>query len=186
MVITTDFGLAVWYDTYSYVRIGVPYTYQNATCGICGDFNNNPRDDFRTRQGQVVSSEVVFANSWKASGDDEPGCEALCQNCSVCSQAQTNLYNSVTHCGILQSTSGPFAACHQQLSPLSYKENCVIDLCVGQGYQPILCSALTVYASQCQQNNVQLPNWRSPGFCGKFKYYRPITVYLILFLVTFL
>ncbi|XP_076007714.1 alpha-tectorin isoform X2 [Genypterus blacodes] len=165
VVVSTDFGLAVSFDTYSYVRVGVPYTYQNATCGLCGDFNNNPSDDFRTRHGQVVSSDVAFAQSWRASGDDEPGCEAVCQDCHACSRAQTDLYNSAAHCGILQSSSGPFAACHRGLPPQSHVENCVIDLCVGEGYQPILCSALTVYANLCQQNRVQLPRWRSPGFC---------------------
>uniref|UniRef100_A0A3Q3KL34 VWFD domain-containing protein n=1 Tax=Monopterus albus TaxID=43700 RepID=A0A3Q3KL34_MONAL len=138
VIVSTHFGLEVSYDTNHYVRISVPYTYQNATCGLCGNFNNDPRDDFRTRQGEVVSSDVVFANSWQVSGDDEPGCEPPC--------------------------AGP--GCHQQLPPQTFVESCVYDLCVGGGYQPILCQALSVYASQCQQNGIQLPSWRRPGFCG--------------------
>uniref|UniRef100_A0A3Q3RAZ7 VWFD domain-containing protein n=1 Tax=Monopterus albus TaxID=43700 RepID=A0A3Q3RAZ7_MONAL len=137
VIVSTHFGLEVSYDTNHYVRISVPYTYQNATCGLCGNFNNDPRDDFRTRQGEVVSSDVVFANSWQVSGDDEPGCEPPC--------------------------AGP--GCHQQLPPQTFVESCVYDLCVGGGYQPILCQALSVYASQCQQNGIQLPSWRRPGFC---------------------
>uniref|UniRef100_A0A8C9YBC3 VWFD domain-containing protein n=1 Tax=Sander lucioperca TaxID=283035 RepID=A0A8C9YBC3_SANLU len=126
VIISTDFGLEVSYDTYHYVRISVPYTYQNATCGLCGNFNNHPEDDFRTRQA---------------------------------------LYSNMAHCGILQSSSGPFAACHGLLPPQSFVESCVYDLCVGGGYQPILCQALNVYASQCQQNGIQLPSWRRQGFC---------------------
>ena len=168
MIVSTDFGLVVSYDVNHYVRISVPYTYQNATCGLCGNFNNHPEDDFQTRQGEVVSSDVVFADSWQASGDDEPGCEAPCggQDCAVCTEAQNALYNNNAHCGILQSSSGPFAACHQQLPPQPFVESCVYDLCVGRGYQPILCQALNVYASQCQQNGIQLPSWRRQGFCG--------------------
>uniref|UniRef100_A0A4W6E0R2 VWFD domain-containing protein n=1 Tax=Lates calcarifer TaxID=8187 RepID=A0A4W6E0R2_LATCA len=155
VVISTDFGLEVSYDTNHYVKISLPYTYQNATCGLCGNFNNNPRDDFITRQGELVSSDVVFANSWQASGDDEPGCEPQCEGlaCAGCTEEQTN-------------SSGPFAACHQKLPPQTFVESCVYDLCVGGGYQPILCQALNVYASQCQQNGIQLPSWRRPGFCG--------------------
>uniref|UniRef100_A0A669CE63 Uncharacterized protein n=1 Tax=Oreochromis niloticus TaxID=8128 RepID=A0A669CE63_ORENI len=167
VVVSTDFGLMVSYDTNHYVQISVPYTYQNATCGLCGNFNNQPQDDFRTRQGQLVSSDVVFADSWRASGDDDPGCEAQCAGlaCAGCTAQQQALYSNPAHCGILSSSSGPFAACHQQLPPQSFVDSCVYDLCVGGGYQPILCQALTVYASQCQQNGIQLQSWRSPGFC---------------------
>ncbi|KAK2820377.1 hypothetical protein Q5P01_023336 [Channa striata] len=167
IIVSTDFGLEVSYDTDHYVKISLPYTYQNSTCGLCGDFNNDPRDDFRTRQGQVVSSDMVFGNSWQASGDDEPGCEAQCGGleCTACTEAQTAFYSNNDHCGILLNSSGPFASCHQQLPPQTFVQNCVYDLCVGGGYQPILCQALNVYTSQCQQNGVQLPSWRRPGFC---------------------
>ncbi|XP_045925641.1 alpha-tectorin-like [Micropterus dolomieu] len=166
-IVSTNFGLEVSYDGYHYVRISVPYTYQNATCGLCGNFNNDPRDDFQTRQGEVVSSDVDFANSWQAAGDDEPNCGARCVglHCAACTAAQTVLYSNTAHCGILQSSSGPFAACHQRLPPQTFLDNCVYDLCVGEGYQPILCQALNAYASQCQQNGIQLPSWRRPGFC---------------------
>ena len=168
VIVSTVFGLEVSYDTNHYVRISVPYAYRNATCGLCGNFNGIRQDDFRTRQGEVVSSDVVFANSWQATGDDEPGCGIRCGGlaCAACTADQTALYSNADHCGILQSVAGPFAACHQLLPPQSFVENCVFDLCVARGYQPILCQALNVYASQCQQNGVQLPSWRRQGFCG--------------------
>ncbi|XP_071318954.1 alpha-tectorin-like [Trachinotus anak] len=167
VIVSTDFGLVVSYDTNHYVRISLPSPYRNATCGLCGNFNNLQQDDFRTRQGEVVSSDVVFANSWKVSGDDEPGCEEQCGglDCAACTDNQTALYSNADHCGILQSSSGPFSACHVRVPPQTFVQSCVYDLCVGGGYQPILCQALNVYASQCQQSGVQLPSWRSPGFC---------------------
>uniref|UniRef100_A0A673C073 VWFD domain-containing protein n=1 Tax=Sphaeramia orbicularis TaxID=375764 RepID=A0A673C073_9TELE len=167
VTISTVFGLVVSYDAYHHVKISVPYGYQNKTCGLCGDFNSHPEDDFRTRQGVVVSSDVVFANSWKAPGEDDDGCGTGCGGlgCASCTDAQTALYGNSDHCGILQNSSGPFAACHEELPPQNFVESCVFDLCVGRGYQPILCQALSAYASQCQQNGVQLPSWRRQGFC---------------------
>ncbi|KAF6732039.1 IgGFc-binding protein [Oryzias melastigma] len=148
MIVSTDFGLMVAYDRTYYLRISLPYTYQNATCGLCGNFNNQPGDDLRTREGEIVSSDVVFANSWRASGDDDPGCEAQCEGleCAGCNAAQTALYSNDEHCGILQNSSGPFAACHQTLSPQNFVDSCVYDQCVGGGYQPFLCQAIGVYA----------------------------------------
>lgn len=168
VLVSTDFGLAVSYDTNHHVQISLPYTYQNGTCGLCGNFNGIRRDDFQTRDGEVVSSDVVFANSWQASGDDEPGCGPQCGglDCAVCTVEETALYSNTDHCGILSSSSGPFTACHQQLPPQSFVDSCVYDLCVGGGYRPILCQALSVYASQCQQSGIRLPSWRTPGFCG--------------------
>ncbi|XP_023196683.1 alpha-tectorin-like isoform X10 [Xiphophorus maculatus] len=167
VIISTDFGLMVSYDRFLYVRISLPYTYQNSTCGLCGNFNNRPEDDFRTREGEVVSSDVDFANSWKAAGDDEPGCDPHCSGlaCAGCTAAQTALYRNSAHCGILENSTGPFAACHQQLPPRSFVDSCVYDLCVSGGYQPILCQALNVYSSQCQQNGIQPQSWRRSGFC---------------------
>ncbi|XP_019127471.2 alpha-tectorin-like [Larimichthys crocea] len=167
VIVSADFGLEVSYDTNHYVRISVPYTYQNAICGLCGNFNNIPGDDLRTRQGEVVSSDVVFANSWQASGDDEPGCGARCGglDCAACTNNQRTLYSNTAHCGILQSVSGPFAACHQRFPPETFVQSCVYDQCVAGGYQPVLCQALNAYASQCQQNGIQLGSWRRQGFC---------------------
>ncbi|KAI4881806.1 hypothetical protein NFI96_003653 [Prochilodus magdalenae] len=36
---------------------------------------------------------------------------------------------------------------------------------VGEANQPILCRALNVYAAQCQQQGIQLGQWRRQGFC---------------------
>uniref|UniRef100_A0A3Q3WZY4 VWFD domain-containing protein n=1 Tax=Mola mola TaxID=94237 RepID=A0A3Q3WZY4_MOLML len=167
VIVSTNFGLEVSYDTNHLVRIRVPYTYHNATCGLCGNFNGIRQDDFRTPQGEIVSSDVVFTNSWRASGEDEPGCEPECEGleCPACTEDQTDLYSNNDHCGILQNSSGPFATCHQRFPPQPFVESCVFDLCVAGGYQPILCEALNTYASQCQQNGIQLPSWRSEGFC---------------------
>ncbi|XP_049329391.1 alpha-tectorin-like [Astyanax mexicanus] len=167
VAISTDFGLVVTYDAYSYVTISVPFDYQNATCGLCGNFNHHPEDDFRTPSGEVLSSDTDFANSWTATGDTDPGCQNTCSGltCAACTEAQRSLYSNPDYCGILGDPAGPFSSCHSRLSPQTFMENCIYDLCVGGGYQPILCQALNVYSAQCQQQGVQLGLWRRQGFC---------------------
>ncbi|KAG7492169.1 hypothetical protein MATL_G00012210 [Megalops atlanticus] len=168
LAVSTDFGLIVTYDANHYVRISVPYDYLNATCGLCGNFNNHQEDDFLSASGEVLSSDVDFANSWQAPGDTDPECERVrCAglDCAICSSTQRQLYSDTDQCGILRDPYGPFAACHSQLPPQTYMESCVYDLCVGGGYQPILCQALNVYATQCQQHGVQPGLWRRQDFC---------------------
>nr|XP_055041674.1 alpha-tectorin-like [Misgurnus anguillicaudatus] len=168
LAISIDFGLVVTYDSNSWVTISVPYEYQNATCGLCGNFNLHPEDDFRSPSGEILSSDVDFVNSWKVEGYADPEChDVSCTGlaCAVCSIHETSVYNDTNHCGILANVSGPFAACHSVLAPQTYTENCVYDLCAGRGYQPILCQALNVYAAQCQQHGIQLGLWRWNGLC---------------------
>nr|XP_015224274.1 PREDICTED: alpha-tectorin-like [Lepisosteus oculatus] len=167
LAVSTDFGLTVAYDGYSYVTISVPYDYLNATCGLCGTFNNNPADDFLSSSGSVLSSDVNFANSWQVYSDSEPGCQPPCvgASCAVCQPQQRTLFSSISHCGILENPVGAFNVCHSRLPPSSFVESCVYDLCVGRGYQPILCQALNVYATQCQQEGLHPGQWRRQGFC---------------------
>ncbi|XP_058260767.1 alpha-tectorin-like [Hemibagrus wyckioides] len=168
VVISTAFGLVVTYDAYSYVTINVPYDYQNSTCGLCGNFNYQREDDFRTPLGEILSSDLEFGDSWKAVGDTDPGCQASgCSGleCARCTTYQRNLYRNSDYCGILGDASGPFANCHSVLLPQIYIDSCVYDLCVGGGYQPILCRSISVYATQCQQQGIQLGQWRRTGFC---------------------
>ncbi|KAA0724935.1 Alpha-tectorin Precursor [Triplophysa tibetana] len=168
LAISTDFGLVVTYDAYSWVTISVPYEYQNATCGLCGNFNLHPEDDFRSPSGEILSSDVDFANSWKAVGDTDPGCHSVrCMGlaCADCSDDEMSVYGDTNHCGILGAVFGPFSACHSVFSAQTYMDSCMYDLCLGGGYQPILCQALNVYAAQCQQQGVQLGQWRRGGFC---------------------
>ncbi|XP_068162266.1 alpha-tectorin-like [Antennarius striatus] len=165
VVVSTYFGLEVSYDTNHLVRIRLPFTYQDSTCGLCGNFNDDPADDFQTPLGDIVISDVDFANSWQTSDDDgsgddscEPDCEGL--ECAGCTEEEETLYSNADYCGILLSNPGPFSDCHAVLPPDGFVESCVFDLCVVEGYQRILCQALNAYASQCQQNGILLPRWR--------------------------
>ncbi|XP_046691095.1 alpha-tectorin-like isoform X4 [Silurus meridionalis] len=168
IVISTAFGLVVTYDAYSYVTINVPYEYQNSTCGLCGNFNHQPADDYISPSGVILGSDLEFGNSWKVQGDTDPSCDYIqCSGlaCAGCTTYQSSLYSNSDHCGILAAASGPFANCHSTLSPQNFLDSCVYDLCVGGGYQPILCQAISVYATQCQQRGIQLGQWRRTGFC---------------------
>lgn len=41
---------------------------------------------------------------------------------SDCSQSQLSDFNSLTQCGALSDSKGPFAACHATLLPKTYQE----------------------------------------------------------------
>nr|XP_014346130.1 PREDICTED: zonadhesin-like [Latimeria chalumnae] len=162
VVVETDFGLRVRYDGNHHAEVKVPSNYQNELCGLCGDYNGSPRDDFKTPGGVRVKNANDFGNSWNVhenctATDDEVIPE--------CTEAEREDYEGPTYCGILLDPNGPFVTCHTKVDPKSFFEDCTYDMCELDGSKPQLCQALESYINECQERNVTLRPWRNETFC---------------------
>ncbi|KAI6059426.1 IgGFc-binding protein [Aix galericulata] len=73
--IKTDFDVVVTFDWHSYARVILPSTYSRSVCGLCGNADGNPEDDFALPNGTSASDEVQFADAWKLCG---PPCPPTC------------------------------------------------------------------------------------------------------------
>ncbi|XP_006036205.3 IgGFc-binding protein-like isoform X1 [Alligator sinensis] len=163
--IKTNFDMRVSFDWYSYARVILPTTYANAVCGLCGNANGNPDDDFTMKNGSQASDEVQFANSWQVG--EVPGCLAGCTgDCSVCTEAEKIPYKGDKYCGVLTRKDGPFQACHGVLDPAPFFEDCVFDTCLYKGHRDTLCSIIGAYVTACQTQGIQIRQWRSTTFCS--------------------
>lgn len=50
---------------YGILHVSTPfYSYEDKLCGLCGDYNGDHKDDFRTPTGELVQSPKDFGNSW--------------------------------------------------------------------------------------------------------------------------
>ncbi|KAG5855800.1 hypothetical protein ANANG_G00000440 [Anguilla anguilla] len=65
VVIETEFGLTVQYDWESYIVVTLSGAFAGKVCGMCGNFNGNPNDDFATPSGSQAPNAVDFGRSWK-------------------------------------------------------------------------------------------------------------------------
>ncbi|XP_060639780.2 IgGFc-binding protein-like [Anolis sagrei] len=163
--IKTDFDLKVSFDWYSYARVILPRTYANAVCGLCGNANQDPSDDFAMKDGTEANDEIQFANSWKLK--ETPGCSGGCiSDCPVCQETEKQIYKEDKFCGILVRMDGPFGPCHAAIDPTSYFEDCVFDTCAYKGHRAILCTAITAYVTACHNLGIQIGQWRSASFCS--------------------
>ncbi|XP_077193125.1 IgGFc-binding protein-like isoform X2 [Paroedura picta] len=163
--IKTDFDLRVSFDWYSYARVIIPNTYANAVCGLCGNANQDPSDDFAMKDGSQTADEIQFADSWKVK--DVPGCSAGCtSNCQVCTAADKQPYKSNKYCGVLIRKDGPFSQCHEAIDPTSFFDDCVFDTCLYKGHHDTLCSAISAYVTACQAQGIPVGPWRSASFCS--------------------
>lgn len=171
IVIQTDFGLRVSYDLMYNVRVKVPGNYYQQLCGLCGNYNGDPKDDFQKPDGSQAGSPDEFGNSWE---EAVPGSPCLLpptckpgEDCHPpeCTPELQKKYQQEQFCGLLTSPTGPLAACHKLLDPQGPLLDCVFDLCVGDGHQSVLCSHIHAYVSACQALGGHVKPWRNESFC---------------------
>ncbi|XP_033465892.2 zonadhesin, like isoform X3 [Epinephelus lanceolatus] len=180
--LTTDFGLTVRFDGNMRGEIILPSTYKNSVRGLCGNYDGFTRNEYMRPDGTVVRDLDMFGESWRVSDrqadglkisnlphtvhrrevdtDPDSGFET-----SDCSQSQLNDYNSVTQCGALSDSKGPFAVCHATLPPKPYHDDCVFDLCAEDGSAALRCASYEAYAAACQEAGVKLGSWRKQLGC---------------------
>ncbi|XP_061222414.1 IgGFc-binding protein-like [Neopsephotus bourkii] len=161
----TAFGLRVSFDWYSYARVLLPMAYAGAVCGLCGNANGDPNDDFVTSDGQRATDEVHLANSWKVG--DVPGCSSACEGaCPSCTQEEKEPYRGDGYCGVITEVEGPLRACHGVVNPMAFLEDCAFDACHYKGHRDTVCKAIAAYVTECQSHGVKVEPWRTSTFCG--------------------
>lgn len=122
IVIKTDYGLQLTYDTQAGVELRLPSTYAGAVRGLCGNFNGDPSDDF-TLAGQTGGSSAEdFVAAWAIK---EVPCEPGCQGGSACPTPSGVESPMSKDCEVIKSPKGPFAGCHTAVTPLPYFQACV-------------------------------------------------------------
>lgn len=168
VVLTTDFGLRVTYHWNWRVEVTLPSSYHGAVCGLCGNMDQNPSNDQVFPNGTLAPSIPIWGSSWRVPGWD-PLCWDECHgSCPTCSEDWLEEYGSPGFCGPLAAgMGGPFANCHAHVPPDSFFRGCVLDLCLGDGAQDILCQSLASYAAACQAAGIAIKDWRTQAGCGE-------------------
>ncbi|XP_071496125.1 uncharacterized protein [Diadema antillarum] len=156
-------GLTILFDGNNHVIVMADERHINSTCGLCGTYNNNQRDDFYTEAGDIESNPSSFANKWKLgtscqdSTDDQTTdpCDLYSQKSLTAEEDCFKLYDDPA-----------FAACRQYVDPEAYYESCRSDVCNCETGTSCKCEIFAMYASQCAQKGVVI-DWRSKiSGCG--------------------
>uniref|UniRef100_A0A8D3AUH1 VWFD domain-containing protein n=1 Tax=Scophthalmus maximus TaxID=52904 RepID=A0A8D3AUH1_SCOMX len=153
-----------------YIRVSSDY--KDRTCGLCGNFNSNQADDFLKLSGVQDATAAGFVNSWKthASCTD---IQRIFQN--PCSLSLDNEKYALHWCSMLSDPRGVFAPCHPEISPDSYKENCMYDSCNCERSEDCMCAAVSSYVHACAAAGIQISGWRK-SICGKYASSCPSTM----------
>uniref|UniRef100_A0A4W4GLH9 VWFD domain-containing protein n=1 Tax=Electrophorus electricus TaxID=8005 RepID=A0A4W4GLH9_ELEEL len=148
IILEVNFGLQVTFDQAGSLQVTLPGTYGEAVCGLCGNYDGSPSNDFAMPDGMAAPNAFTLGQSWKVNPTPN----------STLDEAQL-------HCGIIADGAGPFAGCQGAIDPGPYVADCVFDVCLYQGYQSVLCKAIAAYAAACQSRGVTIQPWRNSTFC---------------------
>nr|XP_023651520.1 mucin-2-like isoform X2 [Paramormyrops kingsleyae] len=163
LIVESSIGIAVLWDRKTSVRIILEPEHMGAVCGLCGDFDGNGMNDFKTQSQLPVSSSLEFANSWKVS----PFCPDAGADLDPCI-LNPNRHNwAKLQCSIIKGRT--FEVCHEKVDPQPYFDNCVMDSCACDtgGDCECFCTAVASYAQACNEAGVCVA-WRTPDICPVF------------------
>ncbi|XP_055759032.1 IgGFc-binding protein-like [Salvelinus fontinalis] len=156
IIVVTDFGLMVTYDTVAGAIIQLPSTYKGVTGGLCGNYNDKKEDDFLLPSGLQEPSVEKFAAGWLVVQEGVK-CQTGCDGGLKCPPTS----GPPPACSIIKSTKGPFAQCHAVVPPQEHFEECMKE---GEGGDA-LCRHLQTYVTFCQASGGLVSSWRSDQFC---------------------
>uniref|UniRef100_A0A8D0F7W1 VWFD domain-containing protein n=1 Tax=Strix occidentalis caurina TaxID=311401 RepID=A0A8D0F7W1_STROC len=166
IILQTAAGLRLLYNVATYLLVTIPDTYRGRVCGLGGNYNGDPGDDFQLPGGSLAQSTEEFVTSWKMPMEDgacTDGCNG--KGCPVCDATDTAPYSTSDSCGLIRDPTGPFGPCHPWVSPVEYFNHCLYDVCAAGGDRDVLCHSLQAYVAACQAAGAEIRGWRTTTFC---------------------
>uniref|UniRef100_A0A8C9SUE5 von Willebrand factor n=1 Tax=Scleropages formosus TaxID=113540 RepID=A0A8C9SUE5_SCLFO len=158
-----ELGFAVKIDSSGNVDITLSKPNSNRTCGLCGNFNGVPEDDYTAQEGFLTENSYDFANSWALHGTGE-----LCtrvsppsKTCNISSGAAADL---MSRCDSLQHSSS-FLRCAHLVAPEAFAALCEEDACHCGADEACRCQAMLEYARTCASHGIALHSWPGESQC---------------------
>ncbi|XP_022110836.1 mucin-2-like [Acanthaster planci] len=160
LIISTVHGIKVVWDFGTSIFVTLDGVFKGHVCGLCGDFDGNALNDFRTRGGEIEATPNAFGHSWRTIDS----CPEPPDPVHPCEINPERFYWAQSACSIILKFT--FSACHDVVDPRPYYDNCVFDscACLRGGDCECMCTAVSNYADICNKNDVHV-SWRSTDRC---------------------
>ena len=169
ILLNIGFPVEIFWDGSHYVDVGVSKRWQGQLCGLCGNYNNDYRDDLMLRNGSQTTSESEFGTSWfYATTSEDCGTPDPSPSCTT-DEAEAR-------CSVLANSV--FSVCNGVVDPTSYIYDCILDYCQcneedredredREDGEDCYCNSLATYAAACASSGVVIPSWRDDNLCCK-------------------
>ncbi|XP_077974758.1 IgGFc-binding protein-like [Styela clava] len=154
--VTTSFGVGISYNGNA-VLIRLPVSYKGKVEGLCGDYNSDPSDDLKMKNGLMAKDFYEFATSYQFGK-----CKSVKPSDSVpvCSDGDRAKWSVDGKCGAMTSKRGILSECASLIDVQMHVKNCVFDMCATQGQTEVLIQALEEFVADCRDHIDGLCDWR--------------------------
>ncbi|XP_057690269.1 IgGFc-binding protein isoform X2 [Corythoichthys intestinalis] len=161
-LLETDFGLHVLFD-WNTTLITLHPNYKDVVYGLCGNFNDDPQDDFAINLHGMppVKTSVELAQSFHIFDGDLSCCtgckKSNLENATLLEDGPAGIITTqIGHCNDLIDPTGPFAHCHIHVDPHSFYQSCRADLIQGM-LEVAFEQAATSYTAVCKEMSSDFP-----------------------------
>ncbi|XP_022101039.1 uncharacterized protein LOC110984815 isoform X2 [Acanthaster planci] len=163
--ILTPLGLRVKWDGSTGVKVLLNgTTYGMMMCGLGGDNDGDPNDDFTSSSGSL-SSLLAFANSYIANPTQCP--ETSTSIPSPCDSNSTVAAIGAMICNDIIRSDGPFAACAEANPTYAsyFYSDCQYDVCASYPDTSQACDTIAAFVDTCNARGYPPSDWRSSSLC---------------------
>ncbi|XP_041111290.1 von Willebrand factor-like [Polyodon spathula] len=162
-VSSEEYGFQMKIDNNGNIHTLLSTKHSNRTCGLCGNFNDVPEDDYMAQEGFLTENSYDFANSWALHGDGAP-CKRVLPPSQTCNVSTETQEDPMSRCQILSSSS-VFLKCAHIVDPEPFVSMCEDDTCHCHEGPECQCHAFLEYARTCAQRGVILKGWPAESHC---------------------
>ena len=168
MLHLVDYEVLIWYGRY-YLKVQTPKNYIGKLCGLLGNCNGYPSDDWKLKNGNVTNDLVTFEREYRFAGysdlcDDDGFMDPMPATCDSDDDAESTAQMLIPDddarrlCSQVVLTNGTYSPCHDYIDPQSVYDNCVLDSCFLSEDELIdgPCRTILDYADSCRQSGVQV------------------------------
>jgi hypothetical protein len=153
--VTINNGLTVLFDGEDKIYVRAKPTLCSRMRGMCGNFNQQTRDDFWTPKGDIAANANDFGDEWGTG-------ECLFPNTPMVLSAPCDVHRNYKvkareSCEVM--TAAPFTKCHDVVNYKIYFSQCKDDVCNAEDTK-LMCRAMADYSMACAKLGVVLGNWR--------------------------
>ena len=157
-VILRTSGVRVSWNGVYHVAVTVSTWWSGRLCGLCGNYNGDPSDDFLTPNGILETSANRFGLSWVLNNGTRDGCGGTIPD--QCPEAL--LAEAQTRCSVLRGDN--FNRCNDNVDPTVFIQSCIFDYCYSNqaDRENFYFNSLAFYAAVCGNDGEILPpGWRN-------------------------
>ena len=154
-VLLNELGVKVTWDGQYRVQVTVSSAWEGRICGLCGNYNGDPDDDFITPNNLSVSDPNEFGTSWKLYSNISTVCQDHPPPPGPCPADLMAI--AVERCSVMEG--GQFSPCNDIVRPTTFVQSCIFDYCYSNegDREHFYQSSIVTYAAVCAGNGTVIP-----------------------------